>query len=177
MHHGEGRRCSAELTRAFDLQKSEGSLSIVTFALPAERTPTEGFVNGAVVSVGVTQIVVFRGEYDLASKAELDRDLRAVMLEPCIVLDFSCVRYVDSTTITELVRLANAREEAGLPPPVLVVLDGSVKRVMVMTGVDALFRICGSLEDAITASPKWLHVYNAEPGGLPTRSASEFGPR
>lgn len=56
-----------------------------------------------------TAVMVFSGEYDLASKDQVRSAFDAVLDAPRLALDFSDVTYIDSTIIHELIRVHNAR--------------------------------------------------------------------
>ncbi len=59
-------------------------------------------------------VTVFSGEHDLTSSRQLRAALTPLCEVPRAVLDFSNVRYVDSSIISELARLHKARSARGL---------------------------------------------------------------
>lgn len=109
-------------------------------------------------------IVTFSGEYDVACKSELRTDLTASALDEPLVLDFSRVSFIDSTCVTELVIASGLRARAGLPPAAIVAPEGSVKRVLGMLQVNRLFRVVGSLDEAVGGSGQRFAVRAARAG-------------
>jgi anti-sigma B factor antagonist len=72
-----------------------------------------------------------------------------------IVLDMTANEFCDSSGISELVMAQKrAREAAGEVR--LVMKDAVVRRIFKVTGVDGIFRIFGSLADAVAAKPAAL---------------------
>ncbi len=94
-------------------------------------------------------LVVFRGEYDLASRARLRQELRGLASAPRVALDFTDVTYIDSTMIEEMVTLRNARAAAGLEPETIVLTDSNLLRIFEMLGLSTFFRFVTSVNDAI----------------------------
>jgi anti-anti-sigma factor len=98
-------------------------------------------------------IATFSGEYDLADKEELRTQLDALHDKPDVVLDLSAVTYLDSSFISELVRLHDARKEQGFPTEVLVIQkDSAVERIFSVVGMAPLFNVVESLSDDKDAS-------------------------
>jgi anti-anti-sigma factor len=94
-------------------------------------------------------LVVFRGEYDLASKARLRQELRGLASAPRVALDFTDVTYIDSTMIEEMVTLRNARAAAGLEPETIVLKDPNLLRIFEMLDLSTFFRFVTSVDDAM----------------------------
>jgi len=93
-------------------------------------------------------IVTLRGEYDLDRQAELRRELEAFYLHPYLVLDLTQITYVDSTCISEFVRMRRARAVSGVRPACLVVNNDRFGRLFRFLGLDEIFTVVDSLEDA-----------------------------
>lgn len=96
-----------------------------------------------------TVLVVFRGEYDFASKERLRRDFAEVTRVAQLVLDFSGVTYVDSTVIGALVWLRGERKALGLEAETLVVRDPNLLRLLDLLDLRSAFKIVCSLDEAI----------------------------
>ena len=103
-------------------------------------------------------LLVFRGEYDLASKEQLRKDFSALVDEASVVLDFSGVTYFDSTVIEELVWLLNAREAAGRERETLVLNNPRLLRILEMLDLSRLLRIVPSLDDVIGRDGRSVQV-------------------
>jgi anti-anti-sigma factor len=103
-------------------------------------------------------LVVFRGEYDLASKERLRQEFAALVDEASVVLDFSDVSYFDSTMIEELVWLRNAREAAKLERATLVLNNPSLLRILEMLDLGKFLQVVPSLDDVIGRDGKSVRV-------------------
>jgi anti-anti-sigma factor len=92
---------------------------------------------------GRTSEIVLDGELDLAAKPVLDEAVETA-LEPgpvaTLIVDFTRVTFVDSTTMTWLVR-ADTRTEAAGGLLTAVVVPGAVSDVLRMTGIDERVRL------------------------------------
>jgi anti-anti-sigma factor len=95
-----------------------------------------------------TLVVVFTGEYDLASKDALRRELRRIESEPNVVFDFTDAKYLDSSCIGELLSLRKARRRKGFARETIVVPPGetAVKRVFDVCGIDRVFNVARAYE-------------------------------
>lgn len=107
-------------------------------------------------------LVVFRGEYDLASKQRLRQEFAALVDEASVVLDFSDVGYFDSTMIEELVWLRNAREAAGLERATLVLNNPSLLRILEMLDLGKFLQVVPSLDDMIGRDGRPVRVRYAQ---------------
>lgn len=85
--------------------------------------------------------LVFDGEYDLAGQHEFKQKLAAAEAEPEVIVDFTCVSYVDSACVTELLLFSRGRRERGLPPETIFVSPGPVAKVLQVTGVANICRV------------------------------------
>jgi anti-anti-sigma regulatory factor len=68
---------------------------------------------------------------------------------PSVVLDLSDVTYIDSTVISELVWLHNARASTGREPETLVVRHPNLLRVFGILDLSEVLHIVGALDDAV----------------------------
>lgn len=97
-------------------------------------------------------VLVFSGEYDIASKRQVRAALDSIAEKPRVVLDFSAVTFIDSTILNELTRLHKERDAGALQPAVLVLTNANVSRVLRIVRMDELFTIVSTLDDALGKS-------------------------
>ncbi|HEY2474288.1 MAG TPA: STAS domain-containing protein [Candidatus Cybelea sp.] len=116
----------------------------------------DGLLNSAAI------LVVFQGEYDLASKNYLQREFALLADAPSVVLDFSEVTYFDSTVIAELVALRQTRAAAGLEQETIVLRNPNLLRVLEILGLGKLLRVVSSLDDVIGRDGTPVHVRYAQ---------------
>jgi len=94
--------------------------------------------------------MVFQGEYDLGCKDRLRTELARLSGDAHVILDFSSVRYLDSTCLSELIHLNRIRREKGFPPETIVVgASAMIRRLLVLTRLDTLFHVSDSIERAL----------------------------
>ena len=93
-------------------------------------------------------IITLRGEYDLSRQSELRGTLEPFYHDTYVVLDLTGVSYVDSTCICEFIRLRQTRAAAGLRPACFVVNDRRFGRLFHFLGLDEIFTVVHSLEEA-----------------------------
>jgi anti-anti-sigma factor len=87
-------------------------------------------------------VVVFSGEFDIASKEELRRQLDALAGVQRLCLDLSEVEYIDSTAIGELIRLHKLRLEQGFDSEIVVVGQNQpIHRLLTILHMETLFPI------------------------------------
>lgn len=96
-----------------------------------------------------TVVMVFAGEYDLVSKEQLRATLATLCGVPRVVLDLSDVTYLDSTVITELIRMRQIRAASGLERETLVFQRPSIKKVFDILSMGTVFRLVGTLDEAV----------------------------
>lgn len=99
----------------------------------------------------VTEIRVVhpRGELDIATVDQLDRSLSDVPVSSHVIVDLSEVTFVDSVTLSRLVRAARLHESAG-SAVVLAGAAGIVQRVLSITQLDAVLRCATTVDEAVT---------------------------
>ena len=90
--------------------------------------------------VGTTVVVAPSGEIDLASAEQLRRGLVAGESEAgtSMVIDLRGVGFIDSTGIGELVGCQRRCRDAGVALA-FVVPDGTMRKILHVTGMDAVF--------------------------------------
>jgi anti-anti-sigma factor len=111
-----------------------------------------------------TVVVVFAGEYDLASKEQLRGEFDALHDDPNIVLDMSAVTYLDSTCIGEIIHLHKARVAKGHAPFAVVYGTPIVKKVFTVLSLENMFRVVPSLDEVLPKDGKPLVVRHAPLG-------------
>ena len=94
-------------------------------------------------------VVSLAGEWDIYRCAELRERLEPAYAEREIVLDLTAAKYVTSTLICALVVMQKHRVAQSLPQAVLAVKSAFVRRLLTATGLDGLFPIYESLEEAV----------------------------
>ncbi|MGA8325141.1 MAG: STAS domain-containing protein [Candidatus Cybelea sp.] len=108
-----------------------------------------------------TAVMVFSGEYDLASKDQVRSAFDAVLDAPRLALDFSDVTYIDSTIIHELIRVHNARAAADLERETVVMRNSSLLRLFEILHLRSVFRVVDSLDEAIDKNGEDITVQYA----------------
>lgn len=99
-------------------------------------------------------VVSLAGEWDIYRRDELRTLLEPAYDERQVILDLMTAKYVTSTLIGALIVAQKHREESGLPRAMLAVKSAFVRRLLGVTGLDALFPIYESIEDALRASSR-----------------------
>ena len=93
------------------------------------------------------RVVRPRGELDIATVDELDHVLREVPMTTHLVIDLAEVTFVDSVTLSRLVRAARLHETAGTAV-VLAGAAGIVQRVLSITQLDVVLRCTATVPEA-----------------------------
>lgn len=109
-------------------------------------------------------VVVFAGEYDLATQDRLRQEFLEVHKEPELVIDLTEVSYVDSSFVTELVRLHRRRHEEVLNPEVIVLRHPMVRRLFDILSLENIFRVVETLDEALAHNGKTMSVRYAFSG-------------
>jgi len=92
--------------------------------------------------VGTTVVVAPEGEVDLASSVQLREGLIAAesAADASLVIDLRGVGFIDSTGIGELVGCQRRCRDAEVTLA-FVVPDGTIRKILQVTGMDAVFDI------------------------------------
>jgi anti-sigma B factor antagonist len=98
-------------------------------------------------SVHEVRVIHPRGELDIATVDELDRVLREIPATAHLVIDLAEVTFVDSVTLSRLVRAARLHETAGTAV-VLAGAAGIVQRVLSITQLDVVLRCTTTVSEA-----------------------------
>lgn len=88
-----------------------------------------------------------RGELDIATVDEFDRVLREIPATSYLIIDLAEVTFVDSVTLSRLVRAARLHETAGTAV-VLAGAAGIVQRVLSITQLDVVLRCTATVPEA-----------------------------
>ncbi len=94
-------------------------------------------------------VISLAGEWDIYRREELRERLEPAYSESGVVLDLTTAKYVTSTLICALVVAHKHRQERGLPRAMLAVKSAFVRRLLGATGLEGLFPIYDSVEDAV----------------------------
>lgn len=108
-----------------------------------------------------TAVMVFSGEYDLASKEQVRAAFDAVLEAPRVALDFSDVTYIDSTVIHELVRVHNARAAGDLERETVVMRNSNLLKIFEILHLGSVFRVVESLDEAVGKNGEDITVHYA----------------
>jgi anti-anti-sigma regulatory factor len=85
--------------------------------------------------------VVFAGEYDVMSKASLRVLLDRITEVPDLVLDFREVTFIDSTCVTELLRMHTLRITNSLPRETIVLGPTPIRRLFEVLDLYRVFNV------------------------------------
>lgn len=102
--------------------------------------------------VGTTVVVAPSGEIDLASAEQLRTGLVAAEsdADTSMVIDLRGVGFIDSTGIGELVGCHRRCQHAGVAVA-FVVPDGTIRKILHVTGMEAVFDMHYDESAAVTA--------------------------
>jgi len=97
-------------------------------------------------------LVVLTGEVDISTAPRFKDDLVALVEEGVthIVVDLTAVTFIDSTALGVLIGGVR-RLHAGGGQLILVATGRPVLRALTLTGLDKVFTICASREQAVAA--------------------------
>lgn len=93
-------------------------------------------------------VISLAGEWDIYRRDELHGLLEPAYHERDVILDLTSAKYVTSSLICALVVAHKHREENCLPRAALAVRSAFVRRLLAATGLDGLFPIYESVEEA-----------------------------
>jgi anti-anti-sigma factor len=100
-------------------------------------------------------VMIFSGEYDIATAARLRADLNRLRDLRRVVLDFTDVTYLDSKAIHELVALHQYRAERGFEREAIVFRSPTLQRIFGILNLHQVFH-CVSNLPRIAARPFFL---------------------
>jgi anti-anti-sigma regulatory factor len=111
-------------------------------------------------------VMVFSGEYDIATIELLRADLGRVRDIQRVVLDFTDVTYVDSKAIHELVSFRNYRAEKGYERETIVFQDPNLRRIFGILKLEQVFNCVSNLSDVVRNDKTPSHLYYASSAPL-----------
>jgi anti-anti-sigma factor len=106
-------------------------------------------------------IVSLSGEFGIDRQHELRKRLEPLYAHPYLIVDLSRVRYVDSACLCEFMRMRQARSDAGARPACFVVDERRFGRLFRFLGLDEVFPVVHSLEEAFERVPDRAMAINA----------------
>lgn len=106
-------------------------------------------------------IVSLAGEFDNDRQHELRKTLEPFYADPYLIVDLSQVQYVDSSCLCEFMRMRQARSDAGARPAYFVVDERRFGRLFRFLGLDEVFPVVHSLEEAFERVPDRAMASNA----------------
>ena len=105
-------------------------------------------------------IVSLSGEFGMDRQHELRGTLETYYQQPYLIVDLTEVQYIDSSCLCEFMRMRRARYDAGARPACFVVDEQRFGRLFRFLGLDEVFPVVHSLEEAFERVPD-LAVANA----------------
>ncbi len=96
-----------------------------------------------------TVVVSFSGGYDVAGKERLRTELDRLVSVPRLVLDLSDVTYMDSTAVTELIRMHRRRSENRFPRETIVLKSGNIEKLFDLLQLRKVFEIVASVDQVL----------------------------
>lgn len=104
-------------------------------------------------------MVVFTGEYDIACQNELRRELDRLAFEPNVILDLTSTTFIDSTVLSELLRLHRLRQANELSVLTFLLTPSSpIRRLFEITAVADTFRIFETVDEAVENNGETVKV-------------------
>jgi anti-anti-sigma factor len=113
-------------------------------------------------SVPQMAVMIFRGEYDIATAARLRADLHRLRDFRRVVLDFTDVTYLDSKTIHELVDLHHYRAEKGYEREALVFRSPTLQKIFGILNLQQVFHCVSNLSDVVPKDNTPSHLFYAK---------------
>lgn len=92
-------------------------------------------------------MVVFAGEYDAGGKSSLRSLLERVADIPELILDFREVAFIDSTCVTEMLRMHALRVTNGLSRETIVLGETPIRRLFEMLDLYRVFNVVDDVAD------------------------------
>ncbi|HEY1976236.1 MAG TPA: STAS domain-containing protein [Candidatus Baltobacteraceae bacterium] len=106
-------------------------------------------------------IVSLTGEFDIDRQHELREALGPFYEKPYLIVDLSQVSYIDSSCLCEFMRMRRSRSDAGARPACFVVDEQRFGRLFRFLGLDEVFPVVHSLEEAFERVPDRAMAINA----------------
>lgn len=112
-------------------------------------------------------MVVFAGEYDVGSKSSLRKLLDRIAEIPDLVLDFRDVTSIDSTCVTELLRMHTLRITNSLSRETIVLGNTPIRRLFEVLDLYRVFNVVEDVADVPhdhAALQRVEYLFNASAG-------------
>jgi anti-anti-sigma factor len=106
-------------------------------------------------------VMIFSGEYDIATAARLRADLNRLRDLRRVVLDFTDVTYLDSKAIHELVALHQYRAEKGFEREAIVFHSPTLQRIFGILNLHQVFHCVSNLADVVPHDNTPSHLFYA----------------
>jgi anti-anti-sigma factor len=106
-------------------------------------------------------VMIFSGEYDIATAQGLQADLNRVRDIQRVVLDLSDVTSVDSKAIHELIALRTYRAEKGFDREAIVFQRPALRKIFSILNLDQVFHCVSNLSDVVPNDNTPSHLYYA----------------
>jgi anti-anti-sigma factor len=106
-------------------------------------------------------IISLSGEFSIERQHELRKTLEPFYAHQYLILDLTQVQYVDSACLCEFMRMRSARSDAGARPACFVVDERRFGRLFRFLGLDEVFPVVHSLEEAFERVPDRAMASNA----------------
>jgi anti-anti-sigma factor len=124
-------------------------------------------------------VMVFSGDYDVACKEQLRGELERLVALQNVVLDFRDVTYIDSTIVSELIRMHKLRAENLFEPEIIFVGNNqNIQWLFDVLQLHKVFRLVSSLEGAVRKGVPVVRSFagHGSLGRTPTRPDVTDGP-
>ncbi len=106
-------------------------------------------------------VMIFRGEYDIATAARLRTDLDRLRDLRRVVLDFTDVTYLDSKAIHELVALHHYRAEKGYEREAIVFQSPTLRKIFGILNLQQVFHCVSNLSEVVPTDNTPSHLFYA----------------
>jgi len=97
---------------------------------------------------GSWTVLVCAGDLDVTTSSALRTAIQQASLETDVVVDLDNVAFIDSTALGVLIAGQKRIERAGRALRI-VVTNPTILRIIAITGLDDMFTLCASLQDAL----------------------------
>ena len=112
-------------------------------------------------TVSQMAVMIFSGEYDIATAEGLRADLNRVRDIKRVVLDLSDVTYVDSKAIHELIALRTYRSAKGFEREAIVFQSPALRKIFGILNLDQVFHCVSNLSDVVPSDNTPSDLYYA----------------
>ena len=112
-------------------------------------------------SVPQMAVMIFRGEYDIATAARLRADLNRLRDLRRVILDFTDVTYLDSKAIHELIDLHHCRAGKGFERETIVFQSPTLRKIFSVLDLQQIFHCAANLSDVVPKDYTPSHLFYA----------------